>query len=148
MQHIRKLHEFVSVSEQILFEVIQGFEVGIHALFLRVGYKDHSIDSLENQLAGRFIKNLSGNGVEMKASLEAADRPQLQGHEIKEQRSIGFGCETNQLTPGLRGGRIVDVLKIRGLAAESGAVIDDLAVDLTGRVVDQRHVARALLFLE
>src|SRR5919109_4620474 len=36
------------------------------------------------------------------------------------------------------------MLEVRGLAAQPGAVIHELAIDLAGRVVDHRHTARVL----
>src|ERR1041384_1773514 len=75
----------------------------------------------------------------MKPSLETADRSQFQGHEIKEQRAIGFSRQADQFPFRLRGRRIVDVLQVRGLSTQSGAVVNDLAINLSGCVVDKSH---------
>ena len=76
----------------------------------------------------------------MKSCLEAANRAQIHGQEIEEQRAFILRGERDQLATGVRCDARVHVLEIRGLATESGPVVDDLAVDLTRRVVDDRHV--------
>src|ERR1041385_6971185 len=75
----------------------------------------------------------------MKPSLETADCSQFQGHEIKEQRAVGFSRQADQFPFRLRGRRIVDVLQVRGLSTQSGAVVNDLAINLSGCVVDKSH---------
>src|SRR5947207_13990940 len=80
----------------------------------------------------------------MKPSLEAADRSQLQGHEIKEQCPLSFSREADQFPFCLRVSRIVDVLQVRRLSTQSGAVVNDLAIDLSGCVVNNSHTARNL----
>src|SRR2546423_15064719 len=80
----------------------------------------------------------------MKPSLEAADRSQLQGHEIKEQCAFSFSREADQFPFCLRGSRIVDVLQVCRLSTQSGAVVNDLAVNLSGCVVNKSHTARSL----
>src|SRR6059058_88366 len=80
----------------------------------------------------------------MKPSFEAADRSQLQGHEIKEQRPLSFCREADQFPFCLRGSRIVDVLQVRRFSTQSGAVVNDLAINLSGCVVNKSHTARSL----
>ena len=80
----------------------------------------------------------------MKPSLEAADRSQLQGHEIKEQCAFSFSGEADQFPFCLSGSRIIDVLQVRRLSTQSGAVVNDLAINLSGCVVNESHTARSL----
>src|ERR1041384_437443 len=80
----------------------------------------------------------------MKPRLEAADRPQLQGHEIKEQCAVSFSRQADQFPFCLGGSRIVNVLQVSRLSAQSGAVVNDLAINLSGCVVDKSHRARNL----
>src|SRR5207237_9306743 len=80
----------------------------------------------------------------MKPSLEAADRSQLQGHEIKEQCAFSFSREADQFPFCLRGSRIIDVLQVRRLSTQSGTVVNDLAINLSASVVNKSHTARSL----
>ena len=75
----------------------------------------------------------------MEARLEPAHGSQFQWHEIKEERAISFSRQTYQLSLCLRRGRVVDMLKIRRLAAKSWAIVNDLAVDLSRCVVNEGH---------
>src|SRR5439155_18071466 len=77
--------------------------------------------------------------------LEAAYRSEVEREKVEEEGAIGLGSQRDQLPLGLRVGLVVDPLQVRRLPAEAGAVVDDLAVDLTRRVVDERH---GLLFAE
>src|SRR5690606_29065137 len=49
------------------------------------------------------------------------------------------GGQRHHLALGLRRNLVVDLLQVGGLARQSGAVVDDLEVDLTGREVDGAH---------
>src|SRR5579872_1003348 len=57
--------------------------------------------------------------------------------EVEEQRTFGLGGQRDHLALLLVRSFLVDHLQIRGLAAESGAIVDDLAVDLAGCEVDE-----------
>src|SRR6185369_14895736 len=139
LQHVRNLHQIVALRLQILFEVVQRLDIGVHTLFLRIGHEHHSIDTLQNQFARRIVKNLTRHGVQVKARLEAANCPQLERHEIKEQRAISLGREADQLAARLGRGRIKDVLQVCRLTTQAWAVVDDLAVDFSRSVVDEGH---------
>ena len=55
--------------------------------------EDDAIDALEDELAAGVVEDLTGNGVEVEASLEAAHRAQVEGQEVEEQRPVGLGGE-------------------------------------------------------
>src|SRR4029079_1590229 len=59
------------------------------------------------------------------------------------QRALGLGRERDHLAARARVGLAVDVLQVGRLPAQAGAVIDDLAVDLARKVVDEGHAASA-----
>jgi hypothetical protein len=80
----------------------------------------------------------------VKARFETAYGPQLERHEIKEQRAISLSREADQLTARLWRGRIEDVLQVSRLTTQSWAVVDDLAVDFSGSVIDEGHSALPL----
>ena len=73
----------------------------------------------------------------MKPGLESTYTPQFQWEKIKEESSIRFGGERDHLPFGVRGGLIVDVLQVGSLAAQPGAIVDNLAVDFARCVVDE-----------
>jgi hypothetical protein len=68
---------------------------------------------------------------------EAPHRAQIQRQEIEEQGSIGLGGERDHLALLLFGCFLKDELQIRRLAAQSGTVVDDFAVDLACCEVDE-----------
>ena len=87
---------------QILFEVVERFDVGVHALLLRVGDEDHAVHTFQNQFARGVVENLSRHGVEMKARFEAAHCAKFQRHEVEEERAVGFGRQADELAFRLR----------------------------------------------
>src|SRR5438445_332974 len=111
----------------------------LHALDLAVADEHDSVHAFEDQLAARVVIHLARHGVEVKPRLEPADRAEIDGEEVEEQRALGFGGERDHLAPGVGGDLAVDVLQVGRLAAQAGTVVDELAVDLAGRVVDHRH---------
>src|SRR5207248_5600812 len=80
--------------------------------------------------------------------LEPADLAERKGKEIEEEGALGLGGEGDHLPLRLLVGVRVDVLQIRRLPAEAGAVIDDLAVDLARAVIDEAHSSGPFLFTE
>ena len=76
----------------------------------------------------------------MEARLEAADFAQRQRQEVEEERALGLRGQRDHLALRLGTGARVDELQIRGLPAEPGAVVDQLAVDFAGGVVDETHL--------
>ena len=85
------------------------------------------------------VEDLPGHRVEVEARLEAADLAERQRQEVEEERSLGLRREADHLPLVLGVRALVDVLEVRRLPAETGPVIDQLAVDLAGHVVDEAH---------
>src|SRR5215210_7318091 len=75
----------------------------------------------------------------MEFYLEPANGTQINRQEIEEQRALGLGRQGDHLPPGSRRHLVVDVLQVGRLAAQSGAVVHQLTVDLARGVVDHRH---------
>lgn len=75
----------------------------------------------------------------METGLEATNRAELERHKVEEESAVCFGGEADQLTSGLRRSCVKDVLKISCLTAETGTVVNDLAVDFPGCVVNKSH---------
>jgi hypothetical protein len=68
----------------------------------------------------------------VKAGLEAPDLPQREREKVEEERAVGLGAEADRLARGVGIGLVVDVLEVGRLPAQTGSVIDDLAVNLAG----------------
>src|SRR3954466_3736456 len=122
---------------QVVMEIVEGFQVGVHTLFLGVGYKYHAVHTAQDQFPAGIVENLSWNGIQVKPSLKSADCSQIQGQEVEEQRTVGFRRQGDHFPLLLIAGLVVDDLQIRGFAAEAGAVIDNFAVDLSGGEVNE-----------
>ena len=142
LQDVGNGREVEPVLPEVLLEVLERLDVRVHARFLRVRHEDDAVDALEDELAARVVEDLTGDRVEVEACLEAAHGPEVEREEVEEQGPVRLRRERDELP--LRGGirAVVDVLQVRRLAAEAGAVIDDLAIDLAGCVVDERHPPR------
>jgi len=77
----------------------------------------------------------------MKTSAEAPDLAEIDREEVKKERSLRFGGERDQLAFVFGTRDLVDVLQIGRLAAETGPVVDDLAVDFPGYIIYEGHAA-------
>src|SRR5690606_27156752 len=86
-----------------------------------------------------FAVDLTRPGIEVEARLEPANRTQIDGQEVEEERAFLLGRERDQLAARLRVHLPVDVLEVRRLAAQPRTIVHELAVDLAARVVDHRH---------
>src|SRR5213078_2957737 len=95
--------------------------------------------AFQDQLPRGVVENLSGNRIEMKPSPEPANGPELDRQEIEEEGALAFRRQRDQLSLRARARLVVDELDVRGLTAQAGAVVHDLAVDLARGVVDERH---------
>src|SRR5579862_9596626 len=73
----------------------------------------------------------------MDSRLEAAHRAEIQRQEIEEQSTLGFRGQRDHLALLLVRSFLVDDLQIRCLAAQPGAIVHDLAVNLPGCEVDE-----------
>src|SRR5262249_56557762 len=92
------------------------------------------------------VEDLARDSVEVEARLEAPDLADFEREEIEEERPVRVGRERDQ-TPACPGrGLLVDVLQVGGLSAEARPVVDELAVDLPGRVINKRHRSRRRSF--
>lgn len=135
----RDVFEFVTVLLQIAFKVVERFDVGIHSFALRIGDEYDTVNAFEYELAAGIVIDLTWDGVEVESGLESAHGSQIERQEVEEERSVGFGRKADQFAFGLCSGRIIYVLQVGSLAAESRPVIDDFAVDLARCVVDERQ---------
>src|SRR5690348_13738242 len=127
LYHERHRGEIIPVLLHVLVQVLHRFLIRLHSLQLRIGHEHDSIHTLQDQLAAGVVVYLAGHRVEMEARLEPANRPEIHRKEIEEERALGFGRERNQLAARARLHSAVHVLEVRGLAAQPGTVVHDLA---------------------
>src|SRR6185369_2954403 len=88
-----------------------------------------AIHAAQDQFSAGIVKNLAGNGIEVESRPEAADSPQVEGQEVKEQGSVRFRGQGDHLALLFIDRLIENMLQVRGLNAQTGAVINDLAVN-------------------
>src|SRR6185503_5883567 len=99
------------------------------------------VGALQYELARRLIIDLSRHRVELESRGEAGDRAEVERQEVEEERAVRLRRERHHLAFPLLGNMAVDVVQVRRLARASRAIVDDLARDLAGLVVDERHQA-------
>jgi hypothetical protein len=73
----------------------------------------------------------------MEAGFEAANGPEIKWKEIEEEGAVGFGGKRDHLALLFFRGFIVNALQIRRFTAQTGAVVDDFAIDLAGSEIDE-----------
>ncbi len=139
LQDVRNGGEIEIVIAQMLAQIIERFEVRVQPLFLRIRDENYAVGTLQNQSPARFVENLAGNGVKMKARLESAHGAEIEGQKVEEKGAIRLRRQRNHLPFLIRSRVLVNPLQIGGLPAKAGAVINQLAVDFACRKIDKRH---------
>jgi hypothetical protein len=138
-----ELVEFIALLCKVDPQVIKALNIGLHPFDLAVRNKDNAVNAFQNELSACGIEDLAGYRIEMKTYFEALDISQGKGKEVEEKCPLRLGSERNELSLLFRVRLFVDILQIGCLAAESRAIIDDLAVYLTGRIVNKGHLVSA-----
>src|SRR5205823_5640175 len=129
LQDVGDLLEIIAVFFQVLVQVFQGFNVGVQALFLRISHKDHAVHAAQDQFSAGIVKYLAGDGIKMKAGAKTPDCAEIEGKKVKKKRAVRFRGQGDHLALLLVDRLIENVLQVRGLTAQAGAVIHDLAVN-------------------
>src|SRR5438132_1385503 len=80
----------------------------------------------------------------MEARLESAHGSQIQRQEIEKQRAVRLRRQGNHFAFLILSGVVVHPLQVRGLAAETGAVIHQLAINFARRKINERHCSSTL----
>src|ERR1051326_5869061 len=138
----RDLRQVVAVLGHVVVQVLHRLDVGLHTLDLAVRDEHDPVHPFEDELPAGVVVHLPRHRVEVEPRLEAADGAQVHREEVEKQGALRLGGEGDHLAARVGRDFAIDVLEIRGLAAQPGAVVHELAVDLAGRVVDHRHGAR------
>src|SRR5689334_4603880 len=134
--HARKV---VPIFRHVVVQVLHRFLIRFHALDLRIGDENDAVDALENELTARVVVDLAGNGIEMEARLEPANRAEIDGEEIEEESALRLRRERDEFSSRVGRDFAVDVLEVRRLAAQPRRMVDDFDVTLARGVVDHRH---------
>jgi len=88
LQDERQVRHLETEVLEVVDEAREALDVRLAHGSLRVCDEDEAIDSFEDQLSGRVVKDLAGHGVQLEAGLEAADGTDLDGEEVEEQGPI------------------------------------------------------------
>ena len=133
------------VGLQVLPQVLQALQVGVEHGLLAVRHEHHAVGALQHHAAGGVVEHLAGHGVELDARPHAADGAELDGQEVEEEGAVRLGGQREHLALVLDGQLLVDPLQVGGLAAQAGAVVDDLGGQLLGGVVEEDHAIYGFL---
>jgi hypothetical protein len=117
LQHVGDAAEFEPVLLEVFFQVLERFEVGVEALFLRVSDKNHAIRALQNKFAACFVEDLAWNCVEVQTSFEASNAAEIEREKIEKKRAVGFRSQRNHLAFHARPCVVVNPLEIGGFPA-------------------------------
>jgi hypothetical protein len=85
----------------------------------------------QHQLARGVIEHLTRHGIEMESGLESANLAQRKRKEVKEKSALCLGSQGDHLSLAVRVRFFVNILEVSRLAAETRAVKDDFAIDLS-----------------
>src|SRR3970040_660058 len=77
----------------------------------------------------------------MEAGAKSANRPQVKRQEGKKERAIGFRRQRDHLALLVGRRMLVDPLQVSRFPAQPRTIIDELAVDLAGGIVNKIHLA-------
>ena len=139
LEHQRDFVRIDAVEPQVGPEVLQALHIRLAHRRLRVGHEHHAVRPAQDQLARRVVEHLAGNGVELHADFLTGDRAQLHRHEVEEQRAVRLRRHGDHLALVLQLRIPIDLLEVRRLPAQAGAVVHQLDGDLVDRLVDEDH---------
>ncbi len=117
----------------------QRFLVRLLAGGMGVGHEHHAVHALEHGLAREAVVDLARDRVEVEAGGEPVHVAEIEGQEVEEQGALVVGGDGEQPAPSVGRQPVVELSQVGGLAAQAGAAIDDLEVDLASPMVDERH---------
>lgn len=129
--------DVVALLVEVFLEVFHALDVRLHPVDLGVGNENDAVDALENELPARVVEDLPRHGVEVESRLESSDFTEAQGKEVEEERPFGFRREGDHPSLGVGVGVGVDELQVGCFSAQTGPVVDDLAIDFSTGNVDK-----------
>jgi hypothetical protein len=84
----------------------------------------------------------------VEARAKAVDGTEIEGQEIEEEGAFGFGRNRKHIPTRARVDAFKYMLQIGRFATIANAIVDDLAMDLVGRDVDECHRCQVPLITE
>ena len=135
----RKVFQVNPDLRQVRAQIDHALDVGVVHGPLGVADEDDAIHAFQDELAGGVVEDLARNGIELDAGLEASDDPDVERKQVEEERPVRLRLERDHLAPRARGGAAVDMVEVRRLSTQTGAVIDDLGRHLHGGIVEKNH---------
>ena len=133
------LQQVEVVLEAVAAQSVEALQVGVEERDLGVGDEDDAVGAVQHALAGGFVEHLARGGHQLEVDLEIADHPGPDGQEVEEIGPVGLGLEADELAPRGAVELIIDVAEVGRLAAQAGAIVDDLDGDRLRGVVNERH---------
>src|SRR4051812_16728870 len=97
---------------QVVGEVVNRFNVGVHTFFLRIGDEDDAINTPQNEFTAGVVEDLARDGVQVEPGLKSANGAKIEWKEVEEEGAVGFGGKRDHLALLLLVGLIKDVLQI------------------------------------
>ena len=129
------------VGLQVLRQVGEALLVRARLRPLRVGHEHHAVATRKDRSPRRVVLHLPGNRVELQGQSVAPNPAEIEPQQVEEEGPVGGRVERVQLGPAEGVGDPVDELQARRLAAQAGAVVDDLQLHLAVLVVKLNHRA-------
>jgi len=78
------------ISPRFLAQVLEALQVASSIGFWESATKTMPSTPLRTSLPRGVVEDLAGDGVELQTGLESADDADVDGKQIKEERSVGF----------------------------------------------------------
>jgi len=125
---------------EVFLHVVEALDILSHFFVLGIGDEDDAIHAAKDELAGRVVDDLAGDGVELEFRFEAFDGHGFDRQEVEEQGAIRAGGQGDEFALFLGGLNIlVDFDQVGGLSAHGGTIVDDLDLQFFGGLVDNCH---------
>jgi hypothetical protein len=134
-----ELVEMNAYLRQVRAQIDHALDIGVLHGPLGVGDEDDAVHTLQDELAGGVVEDLARDGIELDAGLEASDDPDVERKQVEKERPVRLRLERDHLAPGAGGGAAVDMVEVRRLSTQTGAVVDDFGRHLHGGVVEKNH---------
>jgi hypothetical protein len=81
----RDLLERLLELRKVLPQVLQTLDIGIEGQLLGVRDEDNAVDSFQDELMRRVVKDLTGNGIELETDPYAADYVHFEREQVDKQ---------------------------------------------------------------
>ena len=80
----------LAVFVQIDGQVLVALEILLHLFGIRVRHKDDTVGTLQHELPGRVVVNLTWHRVELKLGPHARNIAKVERHEVEKQSPVSI----------------------------------------------------------